>query len=128
MKRGFLVVLKHSVTHFHFHCSEIKSFPITHHSIPPKIPLSPSLWMNTQTHTHPSLISVIQINNHPCPHLNSNHSPTPHSPFSNNTLNLPPSQNNHFSNSLKTSLIKHIITASQLNSHNIKTLEMIHSP
>ena len=50
MKRGFLVVLKHSITHFHFHCSEIKSFPSRIPQFPPKY-LSLSLWMNTQTHT-----------------------------------------------------------------------------
>ena len=80
--------LTHSVTHFHFHCSSIQIISIAHPPIPPKY-LSLSLWMKTQIHT--SLISIIQINNHPCPYMNSNHSPTPHSPFPNNTLNLPPS-------------------------------------
>ena len=56
MKRGFLVVLKHSVTHFHFHCSSIKSFPSR---IPqfPQIPLSLIVDEHTNTHLPHSYLS-----------------------------------------------------------------------
>ena len=61
MKGGFLVVLKHSVTHFHFHCSSFKSFP----SRIPQFPQNTSLtlWMNTQTHT--SLTHIYHTNQQP---------------------------------------------------------------
>ena len=62
MKRGFLFVLKHSVTHFHFHCSSIQIISITHPPISPKY-LSLSLWMNTQTHT--SLTHIYHTNQQP---------------------------------------------------------------
>ena len=61
MKRGFLLVLKHSVTHFHFHCSSIKSFPSRIPQFPQNTSLS--LWMNTQTHT--SLTHIYHTNQQP---------------------------------------------------------------
>ena len=92
-------------------CSSIKSFPSLISQFPQITSLSLSHCGWTHKHTPPSLISIIQINNHPCPHPHSNHSPTPHSPFQNNTLNLPLSQNNHFScqssKSISSSLLSH---------------------
>ena len=61
MKRGFLVVLKHSVTHFHFHSSSIKTFPSRIPQFPQNTSLS--LWMNTQTHT--SLTHIYHTNQQP---------------------------------------------------------------
>ena len=57
MKRGFLVVLKHSVTHFHFRCSSIKSFPsFIPHFLPKylslSLSLSLSLIVDEHTNTH----------------------------------------------------------------------------
>ena len=51
MKRGFLVVLKHSVIHFHFHCSSIKSFP----SRIPQFPQNTSLSLIVDEHTNTHL-------------------------------------------------------------------------
>ena len=49
-----------SITHFHFDLFLNQIISITHPSIPPKIPLSLSLWMNTQTHT--SLTHIYHTN------------------------------------------------------------------
>ena len=112
MKRGFLVVLKHSVTHFHFHCSEIKSFPSQIPQFPPKY-LSLSLWMNTQTHT--SLTHIYHTNQQQSmssPEFKS--LPNSSFSFSKQHAQYPSpslSQNNHFScessKSISSSLLSH---------------------
>ena len=109
MKRGFLVVLKHSVTHFHFHCSSIKSFPSRIPQFPQNTSLS--LWMNTQTHT--SLTHIYHTNQQPSmssPEFKS----LPNSSFSfskQHTQSLSLSQNNNFScessKSISSSLLSH---------------------
>ena len=102
-----------SITHFHFDCSSIKSFPSLILQFPPKC-LSPSLslWMNTQRHT--SRTHIYHTNQQPSmssPEFKS--LPNSSFSFSNNTLTLPPSlsQNNHFScqysKSISSSLLSH---------------------
>ena len=111
MKRGFLVVLKHSVTHSHFHCSSIKSFPSLIPQFPQNTSLSLSLWMNTQTHT--SRTHIYHTNQQPSmssPEFKS----LPNSSFSfskQHTQSPSLSQNNHFScessKSISSSLLLH---------------------
>ena len=87
MKRGFLVVLKHSVTHSHFHCSSIKSFP----SLIPQfsqIPLSLIVDEHTNTHLPHSYLSHKSTTIHVLTWIQI----TPQLLiliFQNNTLNLP---------------------------------------
>ena len=57
VKRGFLVVLKHSVTHSHFHCSSIKSFPSFIPQFPQNTPLSLIVDEHTNTHLPHSYLS-----------------------------------------------------------------------
>ena len=113
VKRVFLVVLKHSVTHSHFHCSSIKSFPSRIPQFPQNTSLSLSLWMNTQTHT--ALTHIYHANQQPSmssPEFKS----LPNSSFSfskqhTQSPSLSLSQNNHFScessKSTSSSLLSH---------------------
>ena len=111
MKRGFLVVLKHSVTHSHFHLLLNQIISITNPPIPPKY-LSLIVDERTNTHLPHSYLSYKSTTIHVLTRIQI----TPKLLillFQNNALNLLPSlpQNNHFpcesSKSISSSLLSH---------------------